>query len=632
MGAREIPVPSRFVNFLHLFLISAALALIHALIGGTRLLFAFPAYLILAAAAILSLLSLRRKEAPASTAALLATVALAGYVVARAWVSPIAYLSWPDAYMAVACLILYLLAAVYVTQARHRLWLLGTLFAIALAHLWVGSIQHLETSNYHPLGLERGEISRRASGLLISGNHFAGYLEAVAMLALALAFWGRVRSLWRGLSFGLALLCYVGVAISGSRGGYLSTAFSWVVLAGVAVWLSARVGRRRVWLPLLGAMAAVALAGSAAAYLGFQNELIRSRVSRNIFEDIRISNWQATLDQFREAPWLGTGAGTHLFYGRLFRKPPLQVDPIHAHGDYLEMLSEYGIAGLALALLFLGVHLGCGFRNAHGIALQRALQITGPPRSNALAIQIGCIGAVAALAAHSVVDFNMHIPGNALLFALLFGFLANPGGERPVSPGFFSLTGMLRLGLPVLGAGMIAAVVPKMEGERLAEEARVALRDRRYALCLDLARKAVLAEPENYMSWFYLGEANRLMAFTLPIPHLKTHHYEEAVQAYRNGLRQFPHDVHTLVRLGQAYDAMERDDEAERAYRSALRWDPNLGILYRYYGGHLKRRGEADGARLAYAMARGLERNALGEKTVTAFRAFLATRKRQELD
>jgi len=37
---------------------------------------------------------------------------------------------------------------------------------------------------------------------------------------------------------------------------------------------------------------------------------------------------------------------------------------------------------------------------------------------------------VVALGVHSVVDFNMHIPGNALVFAFIFGTLASPGFEK----------------------------------------------------------------------------------------------------------------------------------------------------------------------------------------------------------
>ena len=59
--------------------------------------------------------------------------------------------------------------------------------------------------------------------MFISSIHLAGYLEAVGAFALSFAAWSRWAGWARFLAGYLALLCYAGVAITGSRGGYGSS-------------------------------------------------------------------------------------------------------------------------------------------------------------------------------------------------------------------------------------------------------------------------------------------------------------------------------------------------------------------------------------------------------------------------
>src|SRR5262249_42580635 len=98
--------------------------------------------------------------------------------------------------------------------------------------------------------------------------------------------------------------------------------------------------------------------GLGGAILVMQNsKLLQSRLLLIGKPDVRYYNWLAALDQFKVSPWVGTRAGTHLYYGRLFRRPQLQFDPEHAHSDYLELLAEYGIIGAVGMAAFLFVHI-----------------------------------------------------------------------------------------------------------------------------------------------------------------------------------------------------------------------------------------------------------------------------------
>jgi putative inorganic carbon (HCO3(-)) transporter len=120
--------------------------------------------------------------------------------------------------------------------------------------------------------------------------------------------------------------------------------------------------------------------------------------------------WQDTLHLIRTNPILGTGLGT---FGEAFR--PYQTHLVnlhidHAHNDYLEFTSETGLLGsglLFIPILYLLVWMVIAFLNDH--------------RRYRRAIILGCIGATLGLLIHSVTDFNLQMPANAMIFAMILG-------------------------------------------------------------------------------------------------------------------------------------------------------------------------------------------------------------------
>jgi len=600
------------VNLVYSLLLAAALVLIQFLVGGTQFAYSFPAYALVGLAAVSSLISIRRPTFKISTACLTSALLFAGYVLVRAWFSPNAYLARFDAYLAAACLAVYLLTAFYLTQSRHRLWVVSALLAVTVVHIVIGVFQFKSGESWYLTHFGfffSDKPSYRASGLLICGNHLAGYMEALAIFALSLTIWSRCRIATKLLTAYLVLLCYAGVVMSGSRGGYLSSAFSLLVFVALTLWIVRIVNRQRFWLVSIGTVAGLILLFGTAGVLMTQSATIRERLHRlaNATEDVRYYNWLATLDQFKLSPVVGTGSGTHLYYGRLFRRPQIQADPEHAHGDYLETLAEYGVIGSALALAFLILHIGAGIGAAGEVARRRLCNTYGGAAcSDTIALTLGSLGAVAALLSHSVVDFNMHIPGNALLFAFIFGMLSSPGIDRRERPRFFGVQTVLRAALVLLGLGLLVGVGLKYPNERWANQSRLALRANHFDESTELAQKAIDADPRNPEPYFYLGEAARVTANRMSNYAQGEPYYEEAIAAYRKGLEIFPQDENFWVRLGQSLDGVTRFEEADEAYRQAIALDPSLGVLYAYYGAHLRLMGEEESAKKCDAAARSL--------------------------
>jgi O-antigen ligase len=588
-----------------------AIILIELLIGGTRLVFSLPSYTILALVALATAFVRPDPERRPSRLCLGVSCVFFAYILGRAALSPVQYLWWTDFYMVLGCLTVYFLTAYYVTDPRRRAAVIWALLALAVVEILIGLHQFTAGDGWMPFGFIRAGIGRRASGTLISSIHLAGYLEVVGLFGLSYALWSTWKTWARILAGYIGLMCYVGVAITGSRGGYLSSLFSLIVFGAICLYTVRKVRPRKF--AAAAAITAIAIAGSVIIGVGImsRSELLRTRLSGipQQFEknglDIRIYNWQATLDQFQVSPVFGTGAGTHLYYGRLFRRVRLQPDPIHAHSDYLELLAEYGIIGAIGMAAFLIVHIGRGWRNYRAVLKHDLHDVSEwePARNDSLALYIGALSAISAYLAHSVVDFNLHIPGHALIFAFIFGIVASPVYGAPPKPrpkGSIAF----RWALPILGVWMILGGTPRFAGEYWAERARVALRDFEFEDSIRYAQQALTFETDNPELYFHLGSAHRGTALFADDQSVRAAHMKLAVEAYTRGLEVFPYDLHTLTRLGQALDALGLFKQAEAIYLKTLELDPNLGRAHAYYARHLAIVGRQEEAEARLKIAR----------------------------
>lgn len=241
-------------------------------------------------------------------------------------------------------------------------------------------------------------------GSFVNRDHFAGFVELTAPLGLAMLFNGAYRRDKTVLLTLFTAMPIVAMLLSGSRGGNAS--FAVASLVAVALSRPRLVGRKQ----MRGVLTLVVLAGVLATWLGANATIERfERMSPTALTNSqRLAMDRETWRIFLDHPWMGTGLGTletvypkyaSFYDGRV-------VD--HVHNDYLEFLAETGGIGGALGVEFLAVLLWAGIQNWRSAADARDR-----------AFRVGALAACAALLLHSSVDFNLHIPSNALLFLLL---------------------------------------------------------------------------------------------------------------------------------------------------------------------------------------------------------------------
>ena len=296
------------------------------------------------------------------------------------------------------------------------------------------------SGHQHIFAYRKKYYTDAATGTFINRNHFALFLEMSLLVTLGLLF-SRLRRresgfTWRerllslnerGTSLNLTLalavvLLSVALVLSYSRAG--------IIFGLSAAGLFCLVQVRREWSARkLVIVALLAVAVLAPAYgIGYWTLTGRYAI---LTEDVtvpggRITVWEKTLDIFRDFPLLGTGIGTFQHVFPRYRPASVRAFYDYSHNDYLQVLSESGLAGGVLILwgLFLTVWL----------CLRRAA--AGAP-AGVLRAAAG-FGLLAA-GLHEMVDFGLQIPANFLAMTLLVGCLAltavprAAGGEQAES-------------------------------------------------------------------------------------------------------------------------------------------------------------------------------------------------------
>jgi O-antigen ligase len=298
-----------------------------------------------------------------------------------------------------------------------RMWLVAApVIALAWLEALLGLVQFF-------LMRMAGGAAASVSGTYSSYDHFAGLLEMAFPLAVMGALHsrdplGRIPAAVRTAAMLAAAACLLmGIILSLSRMGVLATL---AAFAGVLAALAFSLPHRRRWVWLIPAAVPLLILVS----LSTRELLLRFAdltATPDISKDARVEAWSDTLHVIAAYPWTGCGLGAYERGMYRFKNavPTRTLD--YAHNDYLQMAAELGIPGiLLLAALAVWV-------------LSRTLRVVifmrGSPN---WALACGLLGALLAIAVHSLADFNLYVPANALAFAWLAGLSAGlaPGPER----------------------------------------------------------------------------------------------------------------------------------------------------------------------------------------------------------
>jgi len=334
---------------------------------------------------------------------------------------------------------------------RERLILLQkflTLYGLALAVF--GLVQYFAWDGrfYWLRQVPTDEITS-PFGPFVSHSHFAGYLELLIPIPIALLITRGVRREARLFYWFAAVMMGVAILTSLSRGGIIGLVAEMVMLVIFGLqWARIRdaetsayehvessrysdstlerLSRSRAWV-VASVILAIALGilwvgpEPLVKRLG-QGQATSSNPQAETFFLSRGWIWRDTLSMIKSSPITGVGLGAFETAFPAYSHGDGSLSVSEAHNDYLQVVADGGLIGGLLAVWFIVL----AIRNA-----ARGLRTRDPLRAG---LALGAGVSITGLLVHSFFDFNLQLPAHALLFLLLSAVVSHLGA-RVAEPG-----------------------------------------------------------------------------------------------------------------------------------------------------------------------------------------------------
>jgi len=307
------------------------------------------------------------------------------------------------------------------TFKDNQVWLAVPIVLAGAAESLLGIAQYFENN---------GQMNAPpVAGSYANYDHFSGLLEMSLPIAAvwAVALWNRFRrrrgsSTMAGVGAAVLIaaagLMLAGIVASASRMGFLIALTLVAFLA--TLWTIQRREAEgsfvtwRAWLiPIVLPLLIALLIPTNALLLRFAG----LPGGGDLADDGRVRIWIATVHLIKAFPITGVGLGTYQQGVYPFELKVAELTAGYAHNDYLQFLAELGFIG-TVPFLVLGLYL-----------FRKLARIVARPNHSHWPLAVGLLGAIVALGLHSLVDFNLYVPANALVFAWIAGMAASPGLE-----------------------------------------------------------------------------------------------------------------------------------------------------------------------------------------------------------
>ncbi|MEY2409014.1 MAG: hypothetical protein QOF48_1684 [Verrucomicrobiota bacterium] len=543
-------------------------------------------------------------------------LAFAVYAFIRYLGAPVEYDARVELLQVGLCVLGYFTACQFY-HPSHRTILLGALLVLVAFEsgyaLW-----QFATKSDAVLFWTRPEMYRgRGSGTYICPNNLAGFLELAFGLVLARGILMHRRkgsmegfAVRRLVIFYLALMAVVGIGVSLSRGGWGATLAGLVMLAvwgdwrsrvhwwrfaavGVGIVLLGFIAWKLAPVRIMNAITSVDRQGTASIGLG--DKTLNSR--RYL--------WRATMEIIREHPVLGTGAASWQWVHLKHKSAEVPTHPEYTHNDYLNLLSDYGAVGFALmAWVFVGF-----FRQAYKTS---DVRIPSEERS----WSVGAVVGITAILAHSLLDFNLHIPANAFALAVILGStaaIADADGRfprAPIPPGARIALGIGLLAVCSLLGWQFSKTVLGARYTRLGNDAKI-----RYLLepgiALDFYRRASEVDRGLSIPRWKTGDIFRVQAQWRLGAEKKAERVglaRQAIPFYAEALRLNPYETQVVLRAAAADELAGDDAGALEKYNRAVAMEPNSPVPAERLGKFHRDRGNDELAAKYYDLAQRMKR------------------------
>lgn len=520
-----------------------------------------------------------------------AVLAFMGYAVYRYFTSDIEYLARQELLRVLVYGALYFTIVHNLHRQETTQVVVLTMLAVGTVVAMYGIFQHLTGHNFVFAWERPPGYLKRGSGTFYCPNHLAGYLEMLLPLAVVCTLASRLSAVTKIFTGYAAAVIFFGIVLTFSRGGWLTTGASLVILM---VWMFQQRGHRRWIAALLVGMVLIGVTVAVKAKLTpgrFQSIYVVDPR-----DDIRLPMWGVAVEMWQKNLWWGVGPGH--FNDRFVQHRPefwrFQPRMGWVHNDYLNALVDWGLAGALLVALAFGLFFWQVARSWRYV--QRSQNDLNVRLSNRSAFVMGGTVGVIAILIHSFTDFNFQIPANAIVAVTLLALVA--GHFRFASERFWHTARWpLRVPVTLILAALIGylgcqAWRSTREGYYLKASRRVAYASEQYNALL---KRAFAVENKNWETAYRLGESLRQLSFQTP-PNYQLL-ASDSLPWFSESARLNRFDPLPLLKAGMSLDWLGRHAEAGNMFRRAHEIDP-AGYLTRALNGwHCFQVGEYQKAR-----------------------------------
>lgn len=323
------------------------------------------------------------------------------------------------------------------TRAIRRVpleWLATQVMGLGVTVAVVGIVQKalLDPSRDMVYGFWKTRDGGQIFGPFVNRNHFAGWMVMALPVVVAYGMAAAQRSgrrapdgvggwlRWAGgvegnrflLISTAALVMAAAVVLTGSRSGIVSLL---VAVGALAAFLLRRLPKRRTQLAVVTYLMVVVL--GATAWAG--SDLILSRFQAAPGEiHGRLGAWSDTIDIIQDFPIFGVGLGGYRRAMLIYQTTDRSTMYAQAHNDYLQLAAEGGLLVTLPAIALAAIVL---------VDARRRFAV-GDTDPMAYWLRRGAAAGLLGIAAQSLVDFSLQMPGNTLLFVVLLAIVLHRPG------------------------------------------------------------------------------------------------------------------------------------------------------------------------------------------------------------
>lgn len=534
-----------------------------------------------------------------------AVLAFVIYAIVRYQLAPIEYVARLEFIKIIVYAFLFFVIANNLNRQESAQIIVVSLIGLAFALSAFGIFQII--TRYEKIWdmIKPEGYALRASGTFINPNNFAGFLEMILPLSLACTLAGKFKHAAKVVLGYASLIILLAIGATLSRGGWISSGLMLAVFFGILILRRDFSLRSVIIFISLLAVGITLLVSTEQSKKRFKEVFTKEHL-----EDGRLHYWNMANKIWREDIWLGAGPSHYDYIFRKYRPPILQARPQYVHNDYLNTLADWGLIGLGIIAIFLTLFYAGVFKCWRFV--QRNPNDLSRKKSNRSAFVLGGALGVLAILFHSAVDFNLHIPANAILAVTLISlvttylrfasesFWISLGALGKITFTLVCLGGFFYLGQQAFRQTRENSLLNRAILEQDFSDQKLALLEQAFAI-----------EPKNFNTAYDIGEILRARSVA------GNRDYQDlAKQAliwFKRSIDLNPFFPDTYLRYGMCLNWLGKTIEAGEYFRRAEQLDPNGYYTIAYQGWYLFQLGDLVGAKRQFERSQQLMYNQIAE-------------------